>query len=189
MLSVKIRFILPVVQVALAILLMVLARREMPPQHYCTVQMPTVGLVCMGINAPATLFRFAVGAVLPLYKLERSPRPLPAFGTEQLLFLGAVIALWYVVGRWLDKRLAGKMSTTAIRRWPGVLVGAGLALFGVPLVVIAVEGIQSCSSRFGTLSNPLGSLTAAMLALAWGMTLTVVSIVRITKAIRMRARM
>lgn len=185
--AVRMRLILPAVQLTIAILLFALADRHISPQRYDTVYMPTAGLVCMGINAPATLFRAAAAAVLPLYTPDRTPWSLLGFGTEDLLFLAAVIALWYVVGQWLDKRIAGKAARTAIPRWPGVLVSAGLALFGVPLIVLGVQGIQS--SGIGLFNNPRGSLIGSVLFLAWGMTLTVVSIVRITKTVRMRARM
>jgi hypothetical protein len=187
--AVKMRLILPAVQLTIAILLLVLARRYIPPQHYDTLYMPTAGFVCMGINAPATLFRAAAAAVLPLYTPDRTPWSLLGFGTEDLLFLAAVIALWYVVGQWLDKRIADKAPRTAIPRWPGVLVSAGLALFGVPLIALGAKGLNSYSIGFHNYNNPRGSLIAWVLALTWGITLTVVSIVRITKSIRMRARM
>jgi hypothetical protein len=186
--AVKMRLILPAVQLALAILLLASARRYIPPQHY-DMYMTTGGFVCIGINAPATLFRVAAAAVLPLYTPDRTPWSLLGFGTEDLLFLAAVIAVWYLVGQWLDKRIAGKASRTAIPRWLGVLVSAGLALFGVPLIALGAKGLNSYSIGFHNYNNPRGSLIAWVLALTWGITLTVVSIVRITKSIRMRARM
>jgi hypothetical protein len=187
--SVKMRLILPAVQLALAILLLASARRYIPPQHY-DMYMTTGGFVCIGINAPATLFRVAAAAVLPLYTPDRTPWSLLGFGTEDLLFLAAVIAVWYLVGQWLDKRIAGKASRTAIPRWLGVLVSAGLALFGVPLIALGARGLNSYSIDFPyNCNNPRGSFIGAVLTLAWGMTLTVVSIVRITKTVRMRARM
>jgi len=176
--SVKMRFLLPAVQLGIAIGLLVLADRDKTTQD---LYIPTSALVCTGINAPANLLR-AVAWTIILQMPDRAPPR--TYGLPRLFFLVGVGVTWYLVGRAADSRICGKTRVRATLTLRDVLVSAGLALLAVLLLVVSLQRLFSGYWRF----RNAGEVSAVLLTLAWGLALTVVSIVRITKAVRMRAR-
>lgn len=96
----KFSIILPVAQVAVAIGLLEWGQRVTPPKFLDTLYVATPTLVCMGINAPAQLMAMFALLLIPVRwtYIGFLGFPLPHW-----FFLGGVIIVWSLLGRWFDK--------------------------------------------------------------------------------------
>lgn len=128
----KLAFILPIIQFFLAAILVQLSyRAPRPPgaEYY----VPTVWLICRGLNAPAQL----LSALVPITwgpASEWLPNPVLGFYKGDVFFLVGVIVVWYLVGRVLDRRRTqetpGRRRTfTALVAHPLLLATGGLLFF------------------------------------------------------------
>ncbi len=71
----KLRFALPLVQFAVATLMLAWGHRVVAPRRLDTLYVPTIRLLCFGINAPAALFAF-IAELLPIRPIDRAPASL-----------------------------------------------------------------------------------------------------------------
>jgi hypothetical protein len=98
----NLRFVLPIAQFLLALSFLYWGTHEKTPSGSEELSVPSVTLICFGLNAPA-LFLRALGAWLGMPNIDHPPRVVFGFGLGEWLFLLGVIACWYLVGRWLDR--------------------------------------------------------------------------------------
>jgi hypothetical protein len=162
----RLALIMPVIQfVVAATLLQWGYRTPVPPGS--EIYIPTVRLVCRGLNAPALLFRildpFTWGV-----EWHDVPRSILGFDTGDIPFLVGVIVVWYLVGRTLDKRRL--ISGTAVRsRIAVALVACFLLLLGGFLFSAGLHDFGP-----GRPNNP-GPPFGAILTLVWSITLIFLS--------------
>jgi hypothetical protein len=120
----KLAIFLPIIQFAIAVILLKQAGR---PDFY----VPTSKLICWGLNAPALLFR---GQALwgPISVLV--PGSIRGVDAGDLFFLLGVIVVWYLVGRALDRKRnleneCGPIRPMAVVAHCFLLVVGGLLLY------------------------------------------------------------
>jgi hypothetical protein len=153
---------LPLIQLLLAAALLRYGRTVPDPMQLDTMYVPTVTLVCYGINAPVLLIRPVIGVLAGAGAARRTAF---GFGLDEILFLIGVALLWYIVAR----RLATYLSPEAIDRARGPLVNRSLwvvlDLFaGILLLFFGIELMRS----LGKWNNPTGNLAESLLFILWG---------------------
>lgn len=80
-------------------------------------------------------------------------RGLLTFLISSLLFAAGLVALW--VG-WTDRLPLGFAPVPAIRDWSGVLLLAGPAMMGLPLLRLLTAFLSGDRARFVMFNNPAG---------------------------------
>jgi len=108
----KLALILATVQFVLAAILLQLGYRAAVP-HGVELYVPTARLICLGINAPARLFRFLDPTGWG-ENFDFLPRKIFGFGTDDLFFLAGVILVWCLVGRAMDQKRALRTTRGSI---------------------------------------------------------------------------
>lgn len=98
----KLSLVLPVSQALIAAALLKIGDSVQPP-HGAEFYVPTLRLICMGVNAPALLFRF-LDPISHGPEFGWFPRSVLGIDTNDFFFLIGVFVLWYFVGRAFDKR-------------------------------------------------------------------------------------
>lgn len=156
---------LPVVQVIVAAAL----EFNTPPPDL-EAPPPLVRQICWGVNAPALIVR-AVGRVLDVVLPVGHTIPI-----DELCILAGVFLLWYLVGRALDRRIAGLPVVPQGRK--GLVVLGLLFLLGLDLGLNAL-GMQI---RLG------GRTTWVLLLGAWSVILMVGSVRGMTAQVRREKR-
>jgi hypothetical protein len=131
----RLAFILPCAQLAIAAMLLQHSYRVRIPGYT-----PTSRLVCMGLNAPALLFRILDPAQFD-WSPDWIPRSLLGFYINDFCFLTGVILVWYLVGRVLDQGyMSPPFKSSGVA---GALVGYVLLLTaGIVLLLSGVEIFQ-----------------------------------------------
>jgi hypothetical protein len=164
----KFSWLLPIGQVALAILLLhwgeqleISTQRRM---RYDTPYVSTPALLCAGINGPA---RFVALLSYFFYRYDHAPPTLFGLDLERVFFFLGVAVLWFLVGRIIDARrpFNAPPATWSASRF--VLVGAPLALMGASLLYVSVMGLLTP----GGLNNEIGSILRSVLLLFWSLVL------------------
>lgn len=171
----KLALVLPIIQLAIAATLLQWGYRAPVPRG-SELYVPTVRLICRGLNAPALLFRMLNPIGLgPAF--DWVPRSMLGFDTDDLFFLVGVIIVWCLVGRALDQR---RTSTTAARsRMATVLIMCLLLMaVGGLLLWLALHDLQH--PGYENLDPPVG----AFLTLMWSASLVVLSGKGLLRAIR-----
>jgi len=97
------RLVLPITQLVLAVILLFWGHRVYTSPDYHEVALPSVTLVCFGINAPALIFR-VLGAWFSTWRTDQAPSVMLGLGVGEWFFLVGVAVLWYLIGRWFDRR-------------------------------------------------------------------------------------
>src|SRR6266566_27636 len=127
------RFIIPAAQLVLALILLYWGNHTKAPPHSDTPFVPSVTLICFGINAPA-LFLRALGAGLGTPRMDKAPVMLSGFGLDELFFLVGVVLCWYLVGLWLDSRTFPQVKADRLRIKNLVLsLGACSGIYSLPI--------------------------------------------------------
>src|SRR3954465_4075719 len=134
----RLRWILPSLQVTLALLL--LGPRGGPGNP-----VPTSRLICLGLNAPAMLFIYADPALWG-ESFDVLPRSIGGRDTADLFLLAGVAVVWYLVGRAIDRKLLRNRKPARDVRKP-YLFPALLLAVGVYLLLLAMGELQR--PRFG----------------------------------------
>lgn len=122
---------LAAIQLVVAAILLQLGYRA-PLLHGSELYVPTERLICLGLNAPARLFKF----LDPIYwgeKFDWLPRSMFGFYVDDLFFLAGVIIVWYLVGRALDR-------TRALRTTGGSRIALVIDILLLALGVIFLFG-------------------------------------------------
>ena len=175
-LPIKFSFILPIVQIALALFLL---RGPEPPNNFDTLTVSTPRLLCAGINAPATVFIALAGL------FDRVDRPIPTFlgfSFAYEFFLVGILVLWYLAGTILDRWLRGD----TISKWTTFRLTIALlpvVLLGLVLLIEAYEGFSSP----GRWNNQFGNMLRSLFTLVWSMILLIWSGFKLAARVRANA--
>ena len=173
--KIKLAAILPATQLAFAAALLRIADRVDIP-YGTELYVPTARLICMGLNAPALLFRF-LDPIMWGPRFAVLPSSLLGFDTHDLFFLIGVTVVWCVVGRALDRR--GTLESALEGRSIGaVLVQLLLLALGVLLFMAGVHDLEHPASN-----NPNQPIRA-FLTFVWSVSLVWVSGLAILRRFR-----
>jgi hypothetical protein len=171
----RLALVLPVIQFVIAAILLQWGYRTPVPRG-SELYVPTVRLICRGLNAPALLFRF-LNPISRGPEFDWIPRSVIGFDTDDIFFLFGVIIVWYIAGRALDQR---GTSTTAERSGIAVVLVPGILLLALG-VLLSLVGLHDLGpSRPNNPGPPIG----AVLTLMWSVTLICLSGRRLVQAIR-----
>jgi hypothetical protein len=156
----KLSLVLPVVQVAIAAALLEWAYRATYPRGV-ELYVPTGRLICLGLNAPARLFRFADPT-----QWESTPawvpRSLFGFSTDDLFLLAGVAVVWFLVGLALDHRhdldtMGGRKKALGLVVSPLLLALGGLLFYGA---------LRELGPNNNNVNAPIGGILTLMWALS-----------------------
>jgi len=173
----KLRFALPTAQLAVAMSLMYWGEHMKAPPHSDELSASSVTLICLGINAPAMLFR-ALGAWFGTQLIDRAPVAVFGFGLEECFFLLGVIACWYFVGRWLDHRKSPGTQAVSERFTVGRLALNLLVMaLGAFLILLVIRGRQP-------LFHSGGAIIEKALFLSWSAFLIVAPSLKLARRLR-----
>jgi hypothetical protein len=183
----KLSLVLPIVQVSITAILNFWANRVdwmrfggyrgHPPIHFVNLDFFIINarLVWRGVNAPTFPFSALSG---------RADFWNWAFGIYGLIYLGAVAFLWYLVGRFFDRRRGVASSSDCEISAPNRIVTVLLMVWGVFLLAFSVLEIYAFLPSFPntTLLWNLPSLLLErhyelltwLMFLAWSVTLIVI---------------
>jgi hypothetical protein len=170
----RLALVLPIIQVAIAAILLQAAYRTRLPRGSDAI--PDVRLICRGLNAPALVFRLPNLMAPEATWIPKLPSVF-GFDVDDVYFLVGVVVVWYLLGRALDQRRSsrkegGSKKATAFVVYPLLLALGGLLFYG---------GLKD----FGNPRSPnLGSPVGAFLTLMWSVGLIVLSGRRLVRAIR-----
>jgi hypothetical protein len=163
----KLKYILPVGQVILAIILLGWGHTVKVPKRTDLIYVPTPTLVLMGINAPVLLVRPLMALITPGTPTNHRPGPFFDFTGDEILFICVSAAMWYVIAVLLASHLPVKLEPIGranIARfiWFGVF-----ALVGITLAAGGIEML-----RFpGEWNNAVGQTFEGVLFLLWAIAL------------------
>jgi hypothetical protein len=168
-------WILPLVQLLLAIGLLHWGSRTFPPKRFDTLWMPTATMICQGINAPAlplSIFGRLFGVV------DQAPPSFLGFGPGELFFLAGVIIIWCLIGRVLDghsfRDTSGGLGHT--------LLNVFLMAWGILLFCMALAPLRNP----GFLNNRFGNVVEGILFVCWSLLLVITSVLRFARTLRRR---
>lgn len=153
--------VLPILQFVSAVVLLEWDRVTPRPARLDTLFASTPRLVCLGINAPASLIKLLAVQLLPIYQVNQPPISVFGIGAETLIFMVCIIVLWNLVGRVLDNRRLPRVP----KRMTAVDLLRNLLLVLVALVLF-VLGLVPLRDP-GQLNNPTGSVAKGILTLVW----------------------
>jgi len=158
--QVRLSWILPIVQLPLAIVMLEWGRHSEMQGRFDTLYFPTPALVCKGINAPATVL---MAMAFFFDRVDHPPPTILGFTLDYPLFLIGIVILWYLAGRALDSwRFADESPLTWT--WSRlVLVGGPLALLGTLFFYESLQGFLD-SWRW---NNRTGNMVHSVLVLLW----------------------
>lgn len=118
-------FLLPIAQLVVALLLLQWGHRILPPRGLDTIYLPTPTLVCIGINAPALLFK--VGDFLKPQTWKYTS--IRGFSLDEFWFLAGVLVIWFLIGLALDAHRLRGASTPRN--------GKGSAIASIAMLIVA----------------------------------------------------
>jgi hypothetical protein len=167
----SIKLVLPLFQLSLAVLLLAWGHHVKGPVGLDTLYVPTVTLICMGINAPCILIKPLLFLVTGI-RANHPPLDIFGFGLDEILFLVAVFGLWYLVAKWFvafrgwkDGRSGRLPISSLVWHLAVTAVGAILFICGVMLLLSS-----------GRWDNPVGNIAQGALTLVWALALLIVSL-------------
>jgi len=161
--TIKFAIVLPLFQLLLAACLLEAADAGRPafPLHGDELYVPTLRLICLGVNAPAWVLTILLTG-FPLHDVK-----LFRLYTSDLEFLACVALVWFFVGKALDARAASRPQPP---RTPGrILSRALLMILGLVLFIMALSSLRS-PTRYNNVS---GNILGGILFLAWSLVLIV----------------
>jgi hypothetical protein len=177
----RLGFVLPVVQIVIAVILLQLDYRTAAP-YGSDSYVPAVRWICRGLNAPALTFRM----LHPYFwgvTWDWVPRYILGFVADDFLLLVGVAVVWYFVGRAVDKRRSGEVreNQLVIRLAKSAFL---LALGGT----LALAGLREWSQSAILWLVAPGRLVGALLILIWAASLITISCIGIVRVVRQKAR-
>jgi hypothetical protein len=171
----KLAWFLPVIQFVIAAILLQWGYRAPVPRG-SELYVPPSRLICLGLDAPALLFRL-LDPVPWGPEFDWIPRSILGFDTDDLFFLVGVIVVWYLAGRALDHlwtpRTAKRGSMAIVFVKCSLLLAAGVILF--------FFGLQQLGPHPPNYPAPT---VGAVLTLMWSVALIFLSGKGLVRAIR-----
>lgn len=166
----KFSVILPVVQVFVAIVLLKWGQSITSPHQLDTIYIATPTLVCLGINAPATLFK--LGDFL-------TPQPwrttsVSGISSEEIWFLVGVAVIWFLAGIALDRGASALDKTHKVTA-PRIIVNVALLLIAIVLLLLGSQHLHP-----NEWNNP-ASWLVGVLFIAWSLALGLISVRNCTR--------
>jgi hypothetical protein len=119
--------------------------------------------------------------LLPIFR-DRTPFSLFGFGTSEISFLVGVVALWYLLGRLLDRR--GSLAAPKQRRMTATRLSVQLLVM-ILGACLFFETLQSFRDP-GRYNNPVGNLAQGILFLVWSFVLVILPGFTLANGIRRR---
>jgi len=166
----KLAAILPALQFIIAVSLLKWHNRLAFPPRGDELHVSTERMICLGINGPAWLFSILLSP-LPISRVG-------IFGLYDIQFLIGVAALWYVVGKSLDRRSSGasvERASPGYFLWNLFLVSLGVYFFSM-----ALASLRS----LGRYNNPVGNLIEGILFFVWSVALITFPGIKLVNALR-----
>lgn len=172
----KLAVLLPTIQCIIAAILLQCKYRAPVPRG-SELYVPTVWLICRGLNAPALLFWVLAHYLFSWETMSTwvsRSRSIFGFYADDIFFLVGVIVVWYFVGLAMDRRrtesTVGKGVTTIVC---SLLLALGVLLFALGLHDLG-------PGRPENIDPPVG----AFLTLMWSISLIFLSGRGIVRVIR-----
>jgi hypothetical protein len=164
----KLSFVLPVIQLALALVLLhwgdqieVATVRRM---RYDTLYVSTPTLICDGINEPA---KFLAAVSFFFERVDQAPPTIFGMDMDHTLFLAGIIVLWILVGWTLDKCRSSRETRPAWNIAKILLVGLPLSLMGAVSLYGGLQGLMTPTNW----NNEIGTIMHSILLLIWSLVL------------------
>jgi hypothetical protein len=181
----KLRFalVLPIVQVAITAVLGVWADRvdwillsntSRAPGSFVHLDLAIIEgrLIWRGINAPT----------YPLCLAGSSNRQLLGFGVDEILYLAAVVLLWYWVGRFFDRRRGVEATSDGIKKVKPVYYFFLLA-WGNFLLLVSLWNVSTEVSFARSYFFRVDAFVVAAMYLAWSLILLTLAGRRLARGI------
>jgi hypothetical protein len=174
----KFAWILPPLQLFLAVSLLEWGSRVPAPKRFDSPWSPTVLLICNGINAPATPLKL-LGVFFE--RVDHPPFTIFDVAVGDWFFAVGVIVVWHLVGRAVDRfTYADQWATARNTIWSVAFEGFLLG-YGVFLFLLALAPLKGYN-----LNNPIGGIASGILFLVWSISLVVGSGIHLVRRFRLR---
>jgi hypothetical protein len=184
---VKLKWILPPMQLAIAAVLMWhWGYVAYLPKGSDSPYVPTSRFICDGINAPAVLLSNFFKALLPKRWQSFEFWSISSLHGDVLPFLACILLLWYLVGRELDRRRS-TADGTSVKRSADVLLNSFLVAWGVLLTIFSLANFSDFQglSKWG---NFVGNIIEGSLSWAWSLILIIIPGLNLMNAIQSKNR-
>jgi hypothetical protein len=98
-----------------------------------------------GLNAPATILTLLVNEFIDWFTRFLRPQWSGTLPTSELTLILSIIAIWYLIGRWLDLRMAAANSHTKDPRLTvaGVIARLFLLVLGAFFLALSLHDVAS----------------------------------------------
>jgi hypothetical protein len=177
----RLSIFLPATQIPVALMLWECQFHLLPLTHSHFSAGP---LICYGINAPALFLRLAV---FPYTRGNHPSWPQPTlfgFGLEEFSFFLGIAILWYLIGKWLDKRALNEPKET-LKTNRELMIGVFLAVAGLLMsTTLLIEGTSGLRIPFKW-GDYWGSIIESVLFLVWSIVLFSASGVKVMRVMRL----
>jgi hypothetical protein len=177
----RLSWILPLVQLPLAIFLLVWGNHseqsaDVIRMHFDTLYAATPTMICIGINAPARFF----AATSRLFdRVDHAPPTIAGLTLDYVFFMIGIVILWYLVGRTLDNRRLGRSAWSITKL---LLIAGPLALLGSFFFYDALQGFL----RPGRYNNQIGNISESLLFMMWSLVFLAVPALKVAQRLRLR---
>ncbi|HET9180675.1 MAG TPA: hypothetical protein VFP59_00970 [Candidatus Angelobacter sp.] len=163
--ALKLRFVLPAIQVILAASLLIIGAAQHKADRGKDIYYGAPAeRVCYAINAPALLFRSA-----GLYLWHTTDFPMVNDAVDNGIFMIGVVLLWFLVGATIESRLKGCHKTALSRPWR-LAIDFFLIVVGIAFVLVGVGAWNLVH-----LGSTLQGFAEAAIYFLWAMVLVLIS--------------
>jgi hypothetical protein len=167
---------LPIVQVAITAVLgvwadrvdwILLANTSRAPGRFVHLDLIIIEarLIWRGINAPT----------YPLYLAGSSNRQILGFGVGEILYLAAVVVLWYWVGRFFDRRRGLEGPTSQRIKKLKTVCYVLMMAWGIFLLFVSLWTVRAEVSFARSYFFRIDAFVVAALFLAWSLILLILA--------------
>jgi hypothetical protein len=175
-LQLKCSIVLPIAQLILAIFLLEVVGRARTPQGFDNLYYSTSQLVCVGINAPATIF---IGLSGLFDRVDHASPTILGLQLDEIFFFIGVLILWFVIGRALDQRWSPDEFPSKWTKFRLVLLGVPLELLGGFLFYQGLRGFLTP----GRWNNYFGNIVQSTLVVVWSVILIVSPVLKFVRQV------
>jgi len=181
----RLRLLLPVLNVVIAVVLFHLAQLQIKAVRgfYDSPYAPTATMALDGINAPAHIPVVIVTNLLESVPITWTDHPSFTSDLDKVVYLCCIFALWYFVGREFDNsrasQLAGRLRKSSMP-WD-----IGLMFLGIYLTAFSILNFAHIQD-LARWNNFAGNVIEGLLFWSWSLILLIMSGRRIVSVIRAR---